>query len=74
MGFSLNQISNALDSLCIVDGDKTVSIDKINEAGKYLADALESLNGLTVQGRNTIDSLLGCMMALEQIIGGENNG
>lgn len=36
-----------------------------------LAEAYDALNRLAVTGRDNLDKLLGCMMAIEQIIGEE---
>lgn len=67
---SLKQIINALTSLN-VDGHH------INEAIASLSQLLIELDEVEVKGRQKVDTLLGCMMAIEAIIGkdgGEVNG
>lgn len=74
MGFTLKQIKDALSNLCVLNGQKEYALDEIDEAIDALNNVLQTLDGLTVCGRGTIDSLLGCMLAIEQIIGGDSNG
>ena len=69
MTFSLKQIYDALDSLCVIDGDKAPVLLKLDEAREMIKTALSELDGLTVQGRGALDTLLGCMMALDGIAG-----
>lgn len=64
MNYSLNQIRNTLKSM----GVKT---DCINSAIKSLKELLRNLDDVEVKGRKNVDMLLGCMMALEAIIGEE---
>jgi hypothetical protein len=49
--------------------------EHINTAISELAALLESLDEVEVKGRQNVDTLLGCMMAVDAIIGkeGENN-
>lgn len=63
--FSLIQIRAAVESL----NAETVHIDRATRA---LEEALDSLNQVAVKGRQDVDTMLGCMMALEQIIGKED--
>lgn len=49
-----------------------VETDKVDIAMKTLEELSETLNGITVQGRDTIDQMLGCMMGIEQILGNED--
>lgn len=72
MNYSIKQISDALNNLCILGGDKTAALEKLGEAFSALKAALAELDGLTVAGRSAIDTLLGCMMALESIVGKED--
>ena len=68
MGVTLKQLIPALVSL----GVKTENIyAAINE----LQNLLVALDEVEVKGRQNVDTLLGCMMALESIIGkdGESN-
>ena len=67
--YSLKQIYDALDSLCVLDGGKAPILLKLDEARQFIMTALQDLDSLSVQGRSSIDTLLGCMMAMESIIG-----
>ena len=70
MNITLKQLIPALISL-------GVSAEKINEAINALTDLLIELDEVEVKGRQQVDTLLGCMMAIEAIIGkdgGEVNG
>ena len=64
---SLIQIADALQSL-VCEGEKP----SIYPAIAALRDIKTALDGLTVQGRNNVDVLLGCMMCIDQIIGEES--
>ena len=64
---SLQQIKLALVSLGV---DKS----KANEAIHALQDLLAELDEVEVKGRQNVDTLLGCMMAVEAIIGEQKNG
>ena len=69
MNYSLKQIYDALDILCVLDGDKAPILLKLDEAREMIKTALSELDGLSVQGRGALDTLLGCMMGLESIAG-----
>ena len=73
MNYSLQQIIDALDNLCVLEGDKAPILLKLDEARQFIKTALQDLDTLTVQGRGALDTLLGCMMGLESIVGKENN-
>ena len=64
---SLQQIKLALVSLGV---DKS----EVNEAIHTLQGLLAKLDEVEVKGRKNLDALLGCMMALESIIGEKQNG
>ena len=67
---SLKQLIPALISL-------GVSAELIEEAILKLQEMLTNLDEVEVKGRQNVDTLLGCMMAIEAIIGkdgGEVNG
>jgi hypothetical protein len=67
---TLKQLIPALISLGV---DETL----VNEAIKFLREMLVQLDEVEVKGRQQVDTLLGCMMAIEAIIGkegGEANG
>ena len=59
---TLKQLVPALISL---GADATL----VTEAIKYLREMLEQLDNIEVKGREKVDTLLGCMMAIEAIIG-----
>ena len=61
---SLKQIAAALISL-------GVSEHHINDAIEALTQLLIELDEVEVKGRQSVDTLLGCMMALDSIIGEE---
>lgn len=67
MGVTLKQLIPALISLGV---DKS----KANEAIHALQDLLTELDEVEVKGRKQVDTLLGCMMAVEAIIGEKQNG
>ena len=69
MQYSLKQIADALDDLCILSGDKSPVVLKLKEAREITKAALAEMDSLSVQGRGALDTLLGCMMALDAIIG-----
>ena len=71
---TLLQLCKAIELLNPVDGEKEIAVLHINNAIDELKQTLESLNSLTVKGRDSVDTLLGCMMATETIIGEDSNG
>ena len=73
MNYSLKQICDALDNLCVLDGDKAPILMKLDEARQFIKTALSEMDGLSVQGRGALDTLLGCILALEAIIGKEED-
>ena len=72
MNFSLKQIIDALETLCVLDGDKAPILLKLDEARQFIKTALQDMDSLSVQGRGALDTLLGCMMGLESIVGKED--
>lgn len=72
MNYSLKQIYDAMDNLCVLEGDKAPILLKLDEAQQFIRTALADMNSLSVQGRGALDTLLGCMMALETIAGKES--
>lgn len=50
-----------------------VGDDRVKMAINELNEVLKDLDQVEVKGRQQVDNLLGCMMAIEQIIGGDNN-
>ena len=69
MSFNLNQIKNALNTLCTIGGSTDVAVGRIENAKLLLEEAIQELNGIPVAGKGALDCLLGCIMALEVIIG-----
>lgn len=67
---TLKQIIDAINSLDAT-GDKDSVIECLTVASAALNDALKAMDGIGVQGRTAVDTLLGCMMALDMIIGKE---
>lgn len=64
---SLKQIMSALDSL-------DINADHIAIATAELQMLQGELDDVSVKGRQKIDTLLGCMMAIDAIIGEDTNG
>ena len=65
MNISLNQITNALACL-------GVSANHIQAAIAELSALQAELDEVEVKGRQSVDTLLGCMMAIDAIIGKED--
>ena len=64
---TLKQIIPALQTL-------GVSTEHIEDAIAELRDLLAELDEVEVKGRTKVDTLLGCMMAIDAIIGDKQNG
>ena len=64
---TLNQIIPALQTL-------GVSTEHIEDAIAELRGLLTELDEVEVKGRQSVDTLLGCMMAIDAIIGEKQNG
>lgn len=64
---TLNQIIPALQTL-------GVSAEHIEAAIDELHSLLAELDEVEVKGRTKVDTLLGCMMAIDAIIGEKQNG
>lgn len=67
MNITLKQIIPALISI-------GVSTEHIEAAMEELRGLLAELNEVEVKGRQSVDTLLGCMMAIDAIIGEKQNG
>ena len=70
---TLRQIYSAIDSLNC-DGDKDDVLMQLSNAIDALEDAVLGMDELAVKGRNSVDTLLGCMMAIDSITGEKNDG
>ena len=64
---TLKQIIPALQTL-------GVSTEHIEAAMSELRGLLAELDEVEVKGRQSVDTLLGCMMAIDAIIGEKQNG
>ena len=64
---TLKQIIPALQTL-------GVSTERIEAAMAELRGLLAELDEVEVKGRTKVDTLLGCMMAIDAIIGEQKNG
>ena len=64
---TLKQIIPALQTL-------GVSTERIEAAMAELRGLLAELDEVEVKGRQKVDTLLGCMMAIDAIIGEKQNG
>lgn len=64
---TLKQLIPALQTL-------GVSTERIEAAMAELRGLLAELDEVEVKGRQSVDTLLGCMMALDAIIGEKQNG
>ena len=64
---TLKQIIPALQTL-------GVSTERIEAAMEELRGLLAELDEVEVKGRQSVDTLLGCMMAVDAIIGEKQNG
>lgn len=73
--YSLKTIREALLKLKQSE-DRDNAVQKIKDAEDIIARSLLDLDAVGVVGRQNVDTLLGCMMALEAIIGkdGGDNG
>ena len=69
---TLHEIKTALSGLTVENGD--CSSEHIDAAITSLQTALEALNTVSVRGRTNVDTLLGCMMAIEMMIGEATDG
>lgn len=68
---SLETVIFTIENLDIIDGDKESVLKHLNAAKEAAKLALMGMDGLQVRGRVPVDSLLGCMMAIENIMGKE---
>lgn len=64
---TLKQLIPALQTL-------GVSTERIEAAMAELRGLLAELDEVEVKGRQSVDTLLGCMMAIDAIIGEKQNG
>ena len=69
MNISIHMISETVEKLDIQSGDKKTVHENLKHAEDALQRALCNMDEFSVQGRNAVDALFGCMMAVEAIIG-----
>ena len=62
-------IRNSIEKVEIADGDKESIINELSKAREHLDSAYSGINNLSVKGKEAMDVLLGCILAIEQIIG-----
>lgn len=73
MIYSILQIIGALNGLDALGEERSMAVVKLNEARELMVDALLEMDEISVKGRKPLDTLLGCMMAIESIIGEDDN-
>lgn len=74
MGFSLRLIKETIEKFDASAENKEEAISTLELAIDAINRSLYALDGISVKGRQALDTLLGCMMALEAIIGEKQNG
>ena len=62
-------IRSSVEQIEITDGDKQRILDELAQAREHLDSVYAGLNELAVKGKTAMDVLLGCILAVEQIIG-----
>lgn len=67
--FSIENIVEALNTLQTHSGEKMAVITALEEAKADLEDGLKALEDIAVKGKDSLDILLGCILAIEMIIG-----
>ena len=68
---TIYEIKHVLERLDAESGDK--GIEYIDAAIANLQAAAQALDTVGVRGRASVDSLLGCMMGIDMIIGKEGD-
>ena len=66
---TIDQIDLTLENVPTKGGEIKEAIDDVQKARDLLHSALNHLDTVQVSGRQEIDSLLGCMMAIEAMLG-----
>jgi hypothetical protein len=69
---TLLEIKTALESIRREDGDDAAKY--IEEAIRCLKTAGEAMNTVSVRGRHDVDTMLGCMIGIDLIIGEDKDG
>ena len=71
---SIKNVEETIKGLSVVEGDTEEILKTLDEGKKKLLEAREQMEGITVKGRDPLDMLLGCILAIEMITGEDNNG
>lgn len=71
MGFSLRLIKETIEKFDTSAENKEEAISTLELAIDAINRSLCALDEIPVKGRQALDTLLGCMMALDAIIGKE---
>lgn len=66
---TLSNITYSLENLGLSDESIEKSLVLINNAKDELNKALQSMDEITVKGKEPMNVLLGCILAIEKIIG-----
>ena len=74
MNVSLRMIYDSIASLEVFGGDKDAVLESISQAIDSIESAITSMDSLQVCSRQSVDTLLGCMLAAESIAGVNKNG
>ena len=69
---SLKKIKETLASIETIDGDN--STEYLDKAIENLETAVEAMQTIGVRGKDNLDKLLGCIIGVGILIGGEENG
>lgn len=70
---TIKQVRSAIENLIQYGGNKDAVLECLDCAIDAVKNALSGMDELTVKGRDNVDTLLGCMMAIEQIVGEDKN-
>lgn len=74
MDINLNRVSKALENLEVLDDfGKNEAIDHLRSAINELKIVKDEMEIIPIQGRDRVDTLLGCMLGIDMIIGKEED-
>ena len=66
---NIKNIQSSIEAIKTDEGSKKNALEMINKAHDDLDGALTHLNKMSVSGKKTLDILLGCIIAIESILG-----
>lgn len=69
METSISNVIFSLNKCPFVDGNIEGTLKALYNAKEELNKALQSMEEITVKGRESLDVLLGCILTIEKIIG-----